>query len=226
MKLFDTEINGQILDVFKAHLVSYTVGACSYDNGYMSPPSSIFPVRLDGKVGLRSVVMTMDFEGDSFAEISLNISNLTAMLHKEALLFLPDGFYYTCVFEGASEPKEKAPWILQVKFTFSGVRHKALKTESFTQSGKMYVDGNYKSSAIVRIVPNTGTTEVTVNGITVQNIAGEVVIDGIKKTVMQNGVNKFADTNMTEFPYFECGENDVTINGNATVELSYYPIFL
>lgn len=226
MALFDTEINGQMLNVFKAHLVSYSIGACEYNNGYMTPPSSIFPVRLDGKVGLRKVEMTMDFEGDSMAEISHNISNMTAMFHKEALLFLPDGFYYTCVFESVSDPKEKAPWILQVKFTFSGVRHKALKTESFTESGKLYVDGNYKSSAIIRIVPNTGTTEVTVNGTTVQNIAGEVVIDGIKKTVMQNGVNKFADTNMTEFPYFECGYNEVTINGNATVEISYYPIFL
>lgn len=226
MALFDTEINGQMLNVFKAHLVSYSIGACEYNNGYMTPPSSIFPVRLDGKVGLRKVEMTMDFEGDSMAEISHNISNMTAMFHKEALLFLPDGFYYTCVFESVSDPKEKAPWILQVKFTFSGVRHKALKTESFTESGKLYVDGNYKSSAIIRIVPNTGTTEVTVNGTTVQNIAGEVVIDGIKKTVMQNGANKFADTNMTEFPYFECGYNEVTINGNATVEISYYPIFL
>lgn len=226
MKLFDTEINGQTLDIFKAHLVSYSIGACEYGNGYMSPPSSIFPIQLDGKVGLRSVEITLDFEGDSMAEISLNISNLTAQLHKEALLFLPDGFYYTCVFEKVSDPEEKAPWIMQTKFSFSGVRHKALTTENFKQSGKLYIDGNYKSSAIIKIMPSSGTTEVTVNGITVKNIIGEVVVDGIKKTVMQNGKNKFADTDMTEFPCFECGENDVTISGDATVEISYYPIFL
>lgn len=224
--IFEPEINGQMLAVFKAHLLDYEVGACDYENGYMLPPKSLFPVKLDGNVGLRSVVLEMDFEGDDASEIALSISNLTAMLQKEAVLFLPDGFYYTCVFEKASSPKEKAPWIWQVKFTFSGVRHKALKSETFTASGKLNVEGNYKTAAVVKITPHVSGSDVAVNGIKVKNITGDVIIDGIKKTVMQNGINKFGDTDMTQFPFFECGENEVTIEGNANVEISYYPIFL
>lgn len=223
---YETEINGQTLDMFNAHLCSYTVGACDYENGYMMPPNSMFPVKLDGNVGLRPIELEMDFEGDSISEIVMNISNLTAALHKNAEIFLPDGFYYTCVFDSVSTPEEQAPWIMRVTFSFLGVRHKELKKQSFTQSGKMFVHGNYKTAAIIKITPQEGTTEIKVNGITVKDLKGPVVIDGIRMTVMENGLNKFKDTDITEFPSLECGENDVTVEGSAVVEISYYPIFL
>lgn len=226
MNLFSTEINGQMLEVFEAKLLSYTVGACKYTNGYVSPLTSSFPVILDGKVGLRPIEITIDFFGVTINEITRNISKATAMLRKKAELFLPDGFYYTCAFKSQSTPIEKAPWIFQTKYIFEGVRHEALKTHSFTCNGKMFVEGNHKTYGRIRILPYEDNISVTVNGITVQNITGEVIIDGITKTVTQNGINKFADTNMTRFPCFECGYNDVSVDGNATVEISYYPIFL
>ncbi len=220
-------INNAPLSLYKAELVEYSVGACEYSNSYLIPPAGFIPVKVDGNVGTRKVSITLDIFGDSSAEIAMRISELTAALHKNAELFLPDEFYYTCVYTGCSEPEEKAPWISQVTFDFEGYRHRALTTEEFTSSGKMFVEGNCGAPAIISIVPNSaGVKTASVNGITIKNIIGTVVIDGIEKTVTQGGKNKFADTNLARFPTLQPGYNDIMIDGNVTVGISYYPIYL
>lgn len=220
-------INDAPLSLYKAELVEYSVGACEYSNSYLIPPAGFIPIKVDGNVGTRKVSITLDFFGDSSYEIAMRISELTASLHRDAELFLPDDFYYTCVYTGCSEPEEKAPWIWQVKFDFEGFRHRALVTERFSASGKMFVEGNCDAPAIITIFPtSSGADTVSVNDITVRNMTGAVVIDGIEKTVMQGGKNKFADTNLVRFPVLRAGYNDITIVGNAAVEISYYPIYL
>lgn len=221
-----TQTNGYTIEQYKANLLEYKIGACEYNNGYMLPLSSMMPVKLDGKVGLRAITIVLDFDGSSMNEITTNISNFTAMLHDGVELVLPDGYHYTCVYDDASEPEEKAPWIMQAEYRFYGFRHGSLKTHTLSASGSISVEGNYKAAAIFKLTPATGTTEMTVNGIKVKNISGTVVVDGMNKTVMQNGVNKFADAEMTEFPYLSKGDNSITIAGNGSVEISYYPIYL
>jgi phage-related protein len=221
-----TKVNGYPLDMFNANLLNYTVGACEYNNGYFVPANSMFPVKLKGNIGVRPITLEIDFEGNSIKDITMSISDFTSMLQSKAEILLPDGFNYTCCFDDVSEPEQKAPWIMQVKFSLSGYRHGAMEFATLTGNSTLSVKGNYETPAIIKIIPNDATQEVTVNGITVKNITDTVVIDGINKTVMENGVNKFLDTNLTEFPALKSGNNNIEISGNATVEISYYPIYL
>ncbi len=217
-------INGQRLGVWDAQIVSYTVGACDYSNGYLLPPRSVFPVGLDGNIGLRPVVLDLDFEGTAH-QITKNISNLTVLLQQGVEILLPDGFYYRCVFKSASDAVEKAPWIKRCKFTLYGLCHDNIHSETLSESGYIIVEGNRETPVIYEITPAQGATEVTVNGITVSEISGTVTINGIEKTVMQDGVNKFADTNITKFPSLLPGNQQITVVGSATVKVSYYPIY-
>lgn len=222
-------INGASFGTYKAHLLEYDIGMCSYDNGYIVAPASMIPVKTKYSLGLRDISLKIDFEGDTMNEIERNISEFTELLHESAEVLLPDGFTYACYFQKASTPSEKAPWILQVNFTLEGYRHGALETETLTESGSVYVDGNYKTPAVLKIT--TDAESVKVFGITINNIGGEVVIDGYKKTVTEtvNGVtsNKFADTDMTEFPKLSAGYNEISIEADEdiNVEISYYSIF-
>lgn len=222
-------INGASFSVYNAHLLEYEIGPCSYENGYIVTAASMIPVKLKYSLGVRDIELKIDFEGETMHEIEQNISEFTELLHESAEVLLPDGFTYACYFQKASTPTEKAPWILQVKFTLEGYRHGALETRTLEESGSVFVDGNYKTPAILKI--STSATSVKVFGITIGNISGEIVIDSYKKTVTEtvNGVtsNKFADTDMTEFPKLKAGYNEIGIeaNGNVTVELSYYPIY-
>ena len=187
------KIEGAPFGVFKAHLLSYEIGTCDYSNGYLLPPASMIPVKLKHSLGLRPIVLTIDFDGDTQNEIARNISEFTRLLHNGAQILLPDGFTYGCVFKDATAPKEKAPWINQVKFTLEGYRHGALETRTLTADGNIFVDGNYETPCVLKIT--TEASSATVLGISIYNISGVIVIDGYKKTVTEGGVNKFADTN-------------------------------
>lgn len=225
--MVDTRINGMLLKVFHAELLEYTVGQCDYSDGYILPSGRLIPEKLRSRVGLRPITLTIDFEGKSLYEITLEISKVTAMLRKEAKLLLPDGFYYWCEFDKASTPKQKAPWIMQVKFTLSGFRHGPMQYVTLSESQTIKVEGNYETPATLHITPDDGITEVTVAGITVTNLTGSVTIDGIYTTIMdENGLNKFRDApDMTAWPCLQPGENEIAVSEGATVEISYYPIY-
>ena len=232
MSGIEPKIEGASFGTFNAHLLTYEIGATDYSNGYVLPPTSMIPVKTKHTLGLRKITLTMDFEGDTPNDIAMNISEFTKLLHEGAEILLPDGFTYRCVFKKTSTPKEKAPWIMQVKFTLEGYRHGALETKTLTSTASIYVEGNCPTPAILKIT--TAASSVTVCGISVDNISGVIVIDSYKKTVVQiaNGVttNKFADTDMTEFPKLATGYTPIEISANGgaaiSVEVSYYPIFV
>lgn len=226
MMKIDPKINDILLDAWQAKMLAFKIGPCGYDNGYVSPPKAAFPITLAGDIGFRPISIELDFDGTRY-EVAKNISNITALLQSGAELFLPDGFFYRCVYSGASMPDEKAPWISQCTFSLYGVRHDAIHSAVFTESGKtMYVEGNRRAPAVIKITPSDGSEEVTVNGITVSNVTSPVVINGIEKTVMSNSVNKFADTDLIAFPELTPGVNEITFSGASKVEISYYPLYV
>lgn len=225
--VIEPKINGHRLVEFGANMVEYTVGPCEFGDTYVLPPARIIPVSLSSHIRLRTITVTLDFEGKTAHDVSMAISRMTAMLFGEVHLVLPDGFGYWCAYEKASTPKEKAPWIWQVKFTFAGFRHGNKQKITVTEPSTIFVDGNVETPLSVTITPEEGTTEIIFNGISVRNLTGPVTIDGIYTTIKDfNGYNKFKDTDMTEWPKLVPGNAEIIVDGAATYEISYYPIWL
>ena len=224
MGAIEPKINDALFSTYGAKMLSYKVGACDFTSAYLLPPRSMIPVKLSQTAGLRSITLTFDFEGDTPREIALNISKVTALMLNMPDILLPDGFYYRCVYDKQSTPEEKAPWISKVQYSLSGYRHGVKETVTMTQSGNITVGGNYMTPAVVRITSAESTVKVL--GVTVNNAVGVVIIDGLKKTVTKDGLNKFADTNLTSFPMLQPGLNTVDIDGASEVEINFYPIFL
>ncbi len=229
MNVIQPKINGALLDVYGAKMLEYSVGPVSYENGYYRPPRSMFPVRLDADIGLRRVQIKLDFEGPNMRQIAMAISNLTAQLHKEADLFLPDGFHYLCCFDEQSTPEEKAPWIMQVEYTFSGLRHGGMcsvKLPSGAGAKKVFIEGNYRAPVVYTVSPK-GAKSFSVGDIAIANVgAADVVIDGIRGKVTQDGMNKYLDATMTQFPVLEPGLNTVNVVGDVDVRCDYYPLYM
>lgn len=218
-------INDRLIETWGAKMFEPEIGACEYKNGYVSVPGKIFPVRLTGRNGLRSIKLTFDFFGNSPNETALHISDMTDELQKGADILLPDGFYYWCVYDSAGEQKRKAPWIEQVKFTLHGVRHGKLEEITLEESGKINALGNIETPMIVTLTPETGEDTMTFQGITISS-SRPVTIDGFYTTVKNDlGYNVFGDTDMTEWPKLKPGENVITMTGVASAEISYYPIW-
>lgn len=215
------KINGNALSVYSADAVSYYVGACSITNGYVLPYSKIIPVILKGKIGLRKVSLTLDFSGTE-KEIADNIRSVTKELQGKSNISLPDEYDYWCVLESIGNPKVKAPWIKQVEFILSGVRHGPISSFQFTAGSRQITAvGDLPSPAIISI---SGSSPITFNGITITGATGTVEIDGIETTVTDSNGNAFGKTNMTEWPKLSPGANTISTTGSGTI--AYYPIYL
>ena len=229
MYVIEPKINGALLDIYGAKMLGYSVGSVSYENGYFRAPRSMFPIRLDADVGLRTVTIRLDFEGANMMQITTNISNLTAQLHKEADLYLPDGFHYYCAFDEQSTPEEMAPWIMQVEYTMSGFRHGGLKSVKLSTGAgakNVFIEGNYKAPVIYTVSP-MGAQSFSIGDISIANVgAADVIIDGIRGKVTQDGMNKYRDATMTKFPALEPGLNTVNVVGDVDVRCDYYPLYM
>lgn len=223
MRIYYPLINGQSYSTYKANLVNYKVGTASLNNNYMFPVNSVFPVLLNGTVGTRKVSLTIDFEGEDQRDSAQNMSDLTALFKKGVDLFLPDGFFYRCVLSSVSDGVVKAPWIIQHTFNFVGFRHGNEIRETITESTNLLIEGNLDTRPVYTI--STSESTFVIDGITINNISGTIVIDSPKGLITENGNNKFSDSNLTDFPVLSPGVHRFEISGNAVVQISYLPIF-
>jgi len=225
-------LNGVPFSYLYADLVSYQIGACEYKYGYFMTPASILPIKTDHTIGLRTITLTVDFHSGKLADIQNRIKTFTSIFYEGGTLRLPDGYYYNCFYESSTAPVEKAPWIYQVKYTLKGYRTKEKQVKNVTVSSTGS-DYSYTFSAIgelstpaVITINQVATTSIKICGITISNVTGTVIIDGIKKKVTQNGSNKFADTNLTSFPCIVGGSNTIVSKGISSYKIEYYPLFV
>lgn len=220
-----TKVNGVALSDYGASLLSYNTGAVALKNNYFKPNKRLTPAIFSPDMPLRSVSIKCEFFADSDSLAESAATNFGFKLTAETDLYLPDGFYYRGVLTNAGKPTRIAQGIFQREYTLIAYRHGGLESITISASGNAIIKGNMDAEVRYTITIGGGTT-FTVNGITVQNITGStIVIDGIKGLVTEDGTNCFDKTDMTEFPTLKAGENDITIIGNGSVVIEYYPIY-
>ena len=224
---FRTAANDVLPESFGALMLTYEVGASPISDGYLKAENRSFPVRLKGKRGLRSIRMVFDFEHDSDHERALNISRFTYALQRGTVdLLLPDGFHYWCEYDGATTPQKMAPWIEQVEFQLTGIRHEELRKHTLAASGIIDADGNQDTPIIATLTPASGVSVMHFMGITI-NSSLPVTIDGVHTTVKNSSdANVFSSTDITEWPKLAPGVNQIQMSGIASAAISYYPIWI
>ena len=221
-----TKINGSPLSTYKASLLDYNSGAISLGDNYFKAENRLRMTVLPSQMPLRNITMKIEFMGSSDGEAEANASELIRTLAEETELFLPDGFYYRCVLQKTGKPSRKAQGIFQREVSLIGYRHGTLESATINgNGGTITVKGNYKTEARFTLV--AAGASVTVSGITISNVSSgaTIIIDGIDCFVKQNGVNKFADCDLEEFPVLVPGIQSILFSGATSVKVEYYPIF-
>ena len=216
---------------YGARLVEYAVQSDHIANTYYLGKNASTPLLLESERSMRSLSVNLEFRGKDRQETTQRISNFTAAVAGKCEIKLPDAYYYTCIFQSASEPTVTLPTMMDVAFTFSAIRHGAEVTTTLTQASQgVNVQGNTEAECVLTITPAADLDSVTVMGITVYNLAANipVIIDGRNKLVTEGGGNKFADTNLISFPRLKPGPCTIAISdpSNVTVQLSYFPIYI
>ena len=94
--------------------------------------------------------------------------------------------------------------------------------------------GTYKTNAIVEITPSIDLVDLRLDGlandpIIIKNLkqGKKIIIDGKEGTVLEEGINKFKDTDLWEFPFLVPGTNTITLSKNSCdVVIKYEPRYL
>lgn len=219
-----TKVNDILLSNYNASLLSYSSGTLTIYNNYFKPDNRLNPVIFASQMPLRILSLKLEFVGATDAEAEINASALVAVFSKETELFLPDGFFYKCILSSTKEPTRITKGIFQREVYLVGYRHGNLESVVIPADGVVNIKGNYKTGVRISIIPND--TTVTVNDITISNVVGaSIVVDGIDCFVLEDGQNKFVDTEMTQFPSLDVGAQTISVSGASSATLEYYPIY-
>lgn len=228
-----TQINGMTLDSYQANLISFSTGQYELSNHVLTTSFSMKPIPLKGQFGTRKISLTLDFEDLNYSKTaSLAISNFLNLcitaneIGNYMTLYLPDGFYYTCCFDSASDVVEKTSWIKQCTVNFVGFRHGTKLTGSWSAktSGVLssYPHCDRMSPLLIRVTPATmpSSFRVRVGGMdaTFTGVDTFVEVDTLKGTVKDAKGNAFGKCNLIEFPKWQ-GNTAIQWNVNTSSEV-------
>lgn len=168
--------------------------------------------------------------GATKEECYVNTSNLIAECQNCIIKTDEDRFEYAAVLTTYNVVETGVEYFNEVNLTFGVIKRLPMVTNTFTSGrGTFQNTGSVESGMRITITPNVALTTITVNGITIKNLTrnNPFVIDGLVGEVMCNGVNRFLDTDLIEFPKVLPGSNTVEAsNTSVTIEVAYYPTFI
>lgn len=163
---------------------------------------------------------------DDFARI--NASSFVAACRECVICRSGSRFEYPAILLSYADEDSGVPPYRLVTLNFAVIRRGPLVAVAITGSGKIFNDGNISSGVKYEITPASNLSEFTISGVKCKNLsAGKTfVIDGISGRVHAEGVNRFADTDLSEFPKIQPGENQILMSSPVPVTVSFYPIYL
>lgn len=196
-------------------------------------PKSLNPIFISKKIELKNIKVDLLFEGDNRDKILKNISNLASKITEETTLNL-DGYSnnYICYLVNKNTEKTISKKKYKVSLDFEGyeVGNEVIESANRVVTKTINVIGNTETTAIVEITPSIDIIDIAINGLgevfTIKNLkqGQKVIINGEACTVTQDGINKFIDTDLWEFPYLKAGANTLTFSkNNCDITIKYKP---
>lgn len=225
-------INNIDISNFKAKLLKkdiQTAEVVTYDDWLRKALNPLYM----GKHELYKQIKIQLYIKDTDDNAVLNgISNLIVQFEKCTIKFDDIDFYYDCLITSKKHTRlAKGKYTLDIELK-SGYGYKDTIIESMadTLNKNITVPGNLPTPAVVTITVPIDMISITLTGlgeiITVKNLKANtpITIDGETCIVTEKGANKFAETDMWEFPVLQPGSNTiVTDNVNSTLGIQYKP---
>ena len=168
--------------------------------------------------------------GEDKDEAQINAERLIQSCSRECVIRIGTSrFEYAALLSGAPTVEDTGVQsYLLVTLVLYAVRRLPLVSVDF--AGKtLQLDnpGAVASGLRITLTPTKKITSMQVGDVTVKNLAANVpfVIDGLSGTVTADGENRFADTDLTQFPQIQPGENEISLSQAVPTTLEYYPTF-
>lgn len=200
-----------------------------------------------GLFGQRPIRLTFDRFG-SYTDWLEQISVISAAVNgKEVELELDSqpGYYYYGIAAVSTTKENNVVTKFEISLTADPFKYKDVVSTVLenASSGTVAVSGDYETPCIIELSPTGAITSYTIKGAARDPVTGEaediiiknltagktVVIDGEACKVTENGMNKYGDTEMWEFPSFLPGSNTLTFQSSSVpcdVTIKYKPRYI
>ncbi len=200
-----------------------------------------------GLFGQRPIKLTFDRLGD-YEDWPERISLISADVNGQEVELELDsqpGYYYYGLAAVSTTKENNVVTSFAISLTADPLKYKDLVTVSAgtAASKAISVQGDYETPCIIELTPSNSITRYTIKGAARDPVTGEaedivvknltsgkkVIIDGEACTVTEDGANKYADTEMWEFPTLLPGSNTLTFVSSGAacdVTIKYKPRYI
>ena len=196
------------------------------------------PHEFQIQVQYGTLKLTILFRGSGRSEIIRSVSEFLSLMVKRSELQL-DGYKGIYVGDMTSDGIEKTRiptrYILTLQFNGYMTDTEVVNIYRGVPGAKFTTLGTREAPCIIEVMPLASMQRYVISGfgeddIILSNLTkGEAVtIDGKKGTVTENGVNKFDDCDIWEFPILVPGvENSITFSSaHCDITVRYNPMWL
>lgn len=219
------EINGKDIITFSARLMrGWTIGAATVESTYFQGRNRTAFNLIDQTYGMKPFEFSLQFEGDNRNKISTNKSLFDLELCGTSEIYMPDGYWYTCVIVSVGAIEYDGNNYGRAKYELSAIQHKAMVT---VKSTTFSCSSTIPFTDCIISGTTTGTSgsigAITFSGVT----SGKtLVVDGINKRFLYDGAPAAQKFVWVNFPYLVPGENTITTTGLSNVIKQYYPTMM
>lgn len=199
--------------------------------------NKLIPLFLKSKVALNNITVTLLINSLDKRQYYLDKSNLLSnMLDSFDIYFKDRNLKFKCVLVNQVDQASLRQIRGRFQLTFIGynLENEVAQTINRVTSKTIDVTGNIKVPIKLEITPVIDMIDLKITGLSedpliVKNlkINKTIIIDGIEGTVTQDGINKFEDTDMWEFPFLVPGKNNITLSKDTcNITIKYNPRFI
>lgn len=230
-------VNGININLYGATQLEVDIQNYKYKSEYTLLAKSLTPIELSTNETLKAIKVDILFKGNNRDEVLSNISRFMTLL-KGAVIINLDGYSHSfkVYLENDSIEKKKSKRKYKLKLEFKGYSTKEEIVENINgiNSKTIEVKGTQITPAIVEITPTTVLADITLEGladdpIIIKNLSANktVILDGELQKVTVDGVNKYGDTDMWDFPRLKPGANTIKVSrNNCDIKIKYKPRFI
>lgn len=231
------DVNGVNINLYGATQLEVDIQNYKYRSEYTLLNNSLNPVKLSTNETLKSIKVDILFKGNNRDEVLSNISSFVMLLKDEVIINL-DGYNnsFKVYLENDSIEKKKSKRKYKLKLEFKGYSMKDEIVENINRinSKTIEISGTQTTPAVVEITPSVYISDIKLEGladdpIIIKNLTANktVILDGELQKVTVDGVNKYGDADMWDFPRLKPGENKITVNkNNCYIKIKYKPRFI
>lgn len=231
-------INNIDISKYNARVLDVNIQNSSISNlSDLDIKNKLIPLFLQSKVALNNITVTLLINSLDKRQYYLDKSNLLSnMLDSFDIYFKDRNLKFKCVLVNQADQASLRQIRGRFQLTFIGynLENEVAQTINRVTSKTIDVTGNIKVPIKLEITPVIDMIDLKITGLSedpliVKNLKGNktIIIDGIKGTVTQDGINKFEDTDMWEFPFLVPGKNTITLSKDTcNITIKYNPRFI